>query len=98
MSTRSSTVSPLQSRVTPKAIRKLQQGKVNDLAERARTKDGKHLTGLPGSSYDAEFTATQAPEHIHLLFYITAAPEIYTLSLHDALPISRRPGTVPCRR
>jgi len=61
--------------VTPKAIRKLQQGKVNDLAERARTKDGKHLTGLPGSSYDAEFTATQAPEHIQRGSLIKRAPK-----------------------
>lgn len=59
MSTRSSAVSPLQPRVTPKAIRKLQQGKVSDFAERAKTKDRGSLTG-PGSSYKAESTGAQA--------------------------------------
>src|SRR3712207_7930308 len=31
-------------------------------------------------------------------FNDTATTEIYTLSLHDALPISRAPGPNPCRR
>ncbi len=64
MSTRSSAVSPLQSRVTPKAIRKLQQGKVRDFAERSKTKDRGSLTGLPRRSYKAESTVVQASAHI----------------------------------
>src|SRR5712675_3052036 len=45
----------------------------------------------------------QTPRHYrhHLLFFFndTATTEIYTLSLHDALPISRRfPARAACRR
>lgn len=75
MSTRSSAVSPLQSGVTQKAIRRLQQAKVKDFAERAGTKEKSCLTGLPRSSYRAELTATQAPDHIEHRSVIEKKPK-----------------------
>lgn len=75
MSTRSSAVSPLQSTVTPKAIGKLQQGKVRDFAERAKTKERGRLTGMSRSSYGTEPTATQAPEHVEHRSVIKKTPK-----------------------
>src|SRR5690349_24069723 len=43
-------------------------------------------------------TSFLSPSHLPLFFFNdTATTEIYTLSLHDALPISVRPGARPSR-
>ena len=81
MSTRSSAVSPLQSIVTPKAIRKLQQGKVRDFAERAKTKDRGRLTGMSRSSYGTELSATRAPEHVEHRSVVKKTPKWLSLDL-----------------
>src|SRR5260221_12905966 len=39
-----------------------------------------------------------SPQFFLFFFNDTATTEIYTLSLHDALPIYRRPGSFPGRR
>src|SRR2546421_12853585 len=43
-------------------------------------------------------TSTTVSNIFFFFFNDTATTEIYTLSLHDALPISSRPGTAPQRR
>src|SRR5206468_12280228 len=48
------------------------------------------LASLPTKSY---YTTSHFPFHFHFFFFNDpATTEIYTLSLHDALPISRRYG------
>jgi len=59
MSTRYSAVPPLQTRVSAKAIRKLQQGRAKDLTDKSETKDGSCLTGISPSSYKDELTIPQ---------------------------------------
>jgi len=74
MSTRSSAVSPLQATVTPKAFRKLQQGKVKDFAKRSKANKTGCFTELR-SAYAAELTATQALEPVEHFSVIKTTPK-----------------------